>query len=169
MAPPPNDGTRTVFAKTRWKKRWLFYETAAGATEWASGTRRWPPPVATCRHSSYSHSVYSTPLHRRRVLQRYGAQSIRHIWTGGERQRRWRPRQRSARFWGGGEGCTGAASGRIAGWRHCGGKFIFKPIIWAFRFDNSPLVCFSLPSTEGQWMFVRSSRCAFRCSARISR
>lgn len=55
------------------------------------------------------------------------------------------------------DGKHGAASSRRACWRHCSGKFIFKPIIWAFRFDNSPLVCFSLPSTEGQWMFVRSS------------
>lgn len=53
----------------------------------------------------------------------------------------------------------GAASSWKACWRHCGGKFIFKPIIWAFRFDNSPLVWFSLPSTEGQWMFVRISWC----------
>lgn len=76
----------------------------------------------------------------------------------------------------GGGAFDGAASSREACWRHCGGKFIFKPIIWAFRFDNSPLVCFSLPSTEGQWMFVRSSSCvlwyAFRdncCSRGVRR
>lgn len=66
-------------------------------------------------------------------------------------------------WWGG-----GGPGRRETRWLHCDGKFIFKPIVRSFHFDNSPLVCFSLPSTEGQWMLVRSGRrlcvCVYVCA-----
>lgn len=45
-------------------------------------------------------------------------------------------------------------------------KVYFQANHMSVRFDNSPLVCFSLPSTEGQWMFVRSTsrRCVCVCT-----